>query len=92
LADVLQREKFDRYLTTPEREEFLEALVEQVTFIQPTEEIRVCRDSRDDKFFELAVAGNADYIITGDDDLLVLNPYRGIAILTAAEFLAAVKP
>ena len=88
LADVLERAKFDRYLTGSEREEFLEALVERAIFVEPTEEIRVCRDARDDKFLELAVTGSADCIITGDSDLLTLNPFRGIPIVTAAQFLA----
>lgn len=46
LAEVLQREKFDRYVTAAEREEFLEAFVERATFIEPTEEIRIRRDAK----------------------------------------------
>ena len=91
LAEVLEREKFDRYVTAFEREEFLEAYVERATFIEPTEEIRICRDAKDDKFLELAVSGGAAYLISGDNDLRSLNPFRGIAIVTAAEFLAATE-
>lgn len=89
LAEVLQREKFERYVTAAEREEFLVAFVERALFVEPTEEIRVCRDANDDKFLELAVSGMAAYIISGDADLLVLHPFRGIAIMTATEFLQA---
>jgi putative PIN family toxin of toxin-antitoxin system len=64
LADVLDRDKFDRYLTGSDREEFLVAFVERAIFVEPTEEIRVCRDARDNKFLELAVNGSADCIIT----------------------------
>jgi putative PIN family toxin of toxin-antitoxin system len=88
LAEVLQREKFDRYVTAAEREEFLEAFIERATVLEPTEEIRICRDAKDDKFLELAVSGGATYLISGDNDLRSLNPFRGIAIVTAAEFLA----
>lgn len=91
LADVLVRDKFDRYVTGSEREEFLEALVERAIFVEPTEEIRECRDARDNKFLELAVCGCADCIITGDSDLLSMNPFRGIYILTAAQFLASIR-
>ncbi|MFO1434068.1 MAG: putative toxin-antitoxin system toxin component, PIN family [Candidatus Competibacteraceae bacterium] len=91
LAEVLQREKFDRYVTAAEREEFLEAFVERATFIEPTEEIRICRDAKDDKFLELAVSGGATYLVSGDDDLRSLNPFREIAIVTAAEFLTATE-
>lgn len=89
LAEVLQREKFDRYVTASEREEFLEAFVERATFIEPTEQLRICRDAKDDKFLEVAVNGKADYLITGDADLRSLSPFRSLAIVTAAEFLAA---
>ena len=91
LAEVLQREKFERYVTAAEREEFLVAFVERVLFMEPTEEIHACRDAKDDKFLELAVSGRATYIISGDDDLLVLHPFRDIAIMTAAEFLQATE-
>lgn len=87
-AEVLQREKFDRYVTAAEREEFLEAFVERATFLEPSAEIRICRDAKDDKFLELAVSGGAAYLISGDNDLLSLNPFRGIVIGTASEFLA----
>jgi len=91
LAAVLQREKFDRYVTPIEREEFLEAFVERATFIEPMEEIRTCRDAKDDKFLELAVSGGAVYLISGDKDLRTLNPFRDIKIITAAEFLTAIE-
>ena len=48
---------------------------------------KACRDAKDDKFLDLAVNGNADYIITGDKDLLVLNPFRDIHITSPADFV-----
>lgn len=87
LVDVLSRPKLDRYLTQGEREEFLEALVERIELVEATHGIRVCRDPRDDKFLDLALAGAARAIVTGDEDLLVLHPFRGIEILTPAAFL-----
>jgi hypothetical protein len=48
--------------------------------------IVVCRDVKDNKFLELAVSGNADIIITGDQDLLVLNPFQDIKITTPENF------
>ena len=50
--------------------------------------IRACRDPRDDMFLEVAVAGHADVIVSGDEDLRVLSPFEGIAIMGPAEFLA----
>ena len=51
------------------------------------ERVTACRDSTDDKFLELAVNGRADLIVTGDRDLLVLNPFRGVAIIEPAAFV-----
>ncbi len=50
------------------------------------EKITGCRDPDDDKFLELAVNGHADAIISGDEDLLVIDTFRGIPIITPAAF------
>ena len=50
-----------------------------------------CRDAKDNKYLELAVNGSATHIITGDADLLVMNPFRGIAIVAPQEFLESIK-
>ena len=55
-----------------------------------TEQIASCRDPHDDKFLELAVSGRADMIVSGDADLLALNPFRGIPIVTPAMFVQEV--
>lgn len=47
LADVLRREKFDRYATRKIRDEFLRALIQESVFIEVTEKIDVCRDAKD---------------------------------------------
>lgn len=89
LEEVLYRPKFDRYLTKERRQEFLEDLTENAQFIDVTEQINECRDPKDNKYLELALSGQAECIVTGDDDLLVLNPWSGIEILTVQEFLAS---
>ena len=90
LDDVLRRPRFDRYATLERREEFLRNLMLGVEPVEVIESVRACRDPKDDKILELAVNGNADYIVTGDDDLLVMNPFRDIEIVRPAEFLTAV--
>jgi len=60
--------------------------VEAESFI-PTESVTVCRDLTDDHLLSLAIEADADCIVTGDKDLLVLNPFRGIPIVTPAEFI-----
>jgi predicted nucleic acid-binding protein len=51
--------------------------------------LKARRDPDDDKFLETAIAGEADCLVTGDGDLLVLDPFRGVRILTARAFLEA---
>ena len=87
LADVLTREKFDKYVSFKERQEFYVHYLETVEMIDIMEVITDCRDSKDNKFLETAVSGKAQIIVSGDDDLLVLNPYRNIEILTPRQFL-----
>lgn len=55
--------------------------------MQPSESIDECRDPKDNKYLELAISGHAESLITGDEDLLVLNPFRNIKIITVLEFL-----
>lgn len=55
----------------------------------PQHSVTACRDPKDNKFLEAALSGHADCIVTGDADLLVLNPFEGIPILRPAEFLAS---
>ena len=87
IEKVLFRPKFDKYLDDFSKTFFLAALKDNAIFIEPTETITDCRDPKDNKFLEIAVASNAPFIITGDDDLLVLNPYRDINILKSGDFL-----
>ena len=86
-ANVLRRDKFDHYVRRRIREEFLRTLIKEATFVEITETIQACRDSKDDKFLELAVSGGAPCLITGDEDLLILNPFREISILSPRQFL-----
>jgi putative PIN family toxin of toxin-antitoxin system len=87
LNEVLSRKKFDKYLPEEKRKRFLAVLAKDAELIEITEEIAECRDPKDNKFLELAVCGRADCIISGDKDLLELNPFCGIAVLNPEEFL-----
>lgn len=87
LADVLRRDKFAPYVSVEERDEFVQSLVHESRPIDITELVRECRDPNDDQILEVAVNGRAEYIVTGDADLLSMDPFRGIRIVTPAEFL-----
>jgi uncharacterized protein len=87
LREVLSRSKFDRYIDFAIRLEFITQFIQQSELITINESVIACRDSKDDKFLELAVNGKADYLITGDKDLLVLHPFRNIQIISPSDFL-----
>jgi putative PIN family toxin of toxin-antitoxin system len=85
---VLLRPRFDRYASPALRQEFFDRYRRIVEIIAIPSPILACRDPRDDKFLSLAVFGEAELLISGDADLLVLNPFRGINVLTPAGYLA----
>jgi uncharacterized protein len=70
------------------RQKFLDDFLELADIIEVTTTIADCRDPKDNKFLELAISGNANYILTNDKDLLVLHPYQAIKIITPADFLS----
>lgn len=87
LNQTLGRTDFARYVTEDERMEFLVVLLREARLVEVTVHVGECRDPRDNKFLELAISGNAECIVSGDQDLLVLHPFRGISIVTPRGFL-----
>lgn len=87
LAEALARPKFARALTGDRRREILELLSAAALWVEPREKIQDCRDSKDNRYLELALAAGATVIVSGDEDMLVLNPWRGIQVLRPARFL-----
>lgn len=87
LNDVLRRDKFNKYVSERERLEFLAALLRESVLISVTTIITDCRDPKDNKFLALAIDGHANCIVSSDDDLLILNPFRSMPIIKPASFL-----
>ena len=88
LIEKLHSPKFDRYVRRERRDALLERVASLVEIIDVLQSIRASRDPKDDKFLEAAVNGRADMIVTGDKDLLDLDPFRGMAIVTPGAYLA----
>lgn len=88
LADVLEREKFDRYVSLADREEFLRRVLQVATTLPVLTEVADCRDADDNRLLALALDSESDYILTGDQDLLTMNPWRRIEIISPRAFLA----
>jgi putative PIN family toxin of toxin-antitoxin system len=87
LYEVLNREHLQRYIDEDDIQAFLAALTREAEWVDVDVRITVCRDAKDDKFLELAVSGHATHIVSGDSDLLALNPFQGILILPPQAFL-----
>uniref|UniRef100_E6QKD2 PIN domain-containing protein n=1 Tax=mine drainage metagenome TaxID=410659 RepID=E6QKD2_9ZZZZ len=87
LQNVLSRSRFDRLASAAKRAQLFDEYLANVELILVVSPIRACRDPRDDKFLALAYDGRADALITGDDDLLALHPFHGIAILSPTDYL-----
>ena len=92
LDQVMQRDRFDRYLARGARSDFVALLRTYLHFypVTPEDESALqppCRDAKDNKFLALAQVCRADVLVSSDDDLLVLHPWREMPVLRPAEFL-----
>ena len=89
LANVLGRPRIrDKYnVTEADIRAILDLILLKGELVQPGDLITESRDPKDDIFLSVAVAGLAELIVSGDDDLLSLTPFRGITILSPAAFI-----
>jgi putative PIN family toxin of toxin-antitoxin system len=88
IVEVLDRPKFARAIPLARRQRLLQILRSAAVWFEPAVRVTDCRDPKDDKYLELALAAGAEIIVSSDDDLLVLHPWRGVRILRPADYLA----
>jgi hypothetical protein len=88
---VLRRPKFRRAISRQRREQIVDLLAAAARFVEPTEQVQDCRDDKDNAYLEVALAAGAEIIVTGDADLLALDPWRGVRIIGPAEYVARVE-
>jgi putative PIN family toxin of toxin-antitoxin system len=88
ILEVLQRPRIAPKIA-PFFLDNLREMLAAAELVTITKRVTACRDPKDDKFLELAVNGHADVIVSGDDDLLVLDTFQGIPIITPAAFARA---
>jgi putative PIN family toxin of toxin-antitoxin system len=84
--EVVKRPKFRRYFTQSDIEELLETIDEYGEFIIVKSKIEICRDAKDNFLLSLAVDGKADFLLTGDQDLLMIEKIGKINIITISSF------
>jgi uncharacterized protein len=87
LEEKIHHPKFDKYQSLQKRIAFFNSFRLFALNIPVRANVVACRDPKDDKFLSLGVEAEAMCIITRDEDLLVLNPFQGIPIVTTADFL-----
>lgn len=90
MSEVLGRPRFRRYVREEVARNFLYSMAREAEWVETPAEVIASRDPKDNKFLSLALSGRATHIITGDKDLLVLDPFREIRILNPADFLSSV--
>ena len=88
LLDVLHRPRLARFLNPGLRTGLLNELLASGVHFVPAVRVTDCRDAKDNKYLELALAADAAVLVSSDEDLLVLHPWRGVRILRPATYLA----
>jgi putative PIN family toxin of toxin-antitoxin system len=94
IVSVLYRPSLRQHfpqMAEPAQLERVLTLFERAEVVEPGEDVSVCRDPGDDKFFACALAGRARYIVTEDKDILAVGEYRNIQSITAAEFMSVLE-
>jgi uncharacterized protein len=89
LKTRIYKPKFNKYISDEERQDFLEVVKKYSQFIEIKTQLDICRDPDDNKFLELAKDANAEFLITGDQDLLSLKTLAKYQnqIITPRDFL-----
>jgi uncharacterized protein len=85
--DVVSRPKLKKYFSDKDLTKILDSINDHADFIEVTADVDICRDKKDNFLLALCEDGKADYLITGDDDLLVLKKFKKTTILKIADYL-----
>jgi len=86
LKEVMRRPKFRKYITETQASDFYSLVKDRIDVISPKSQISICRDPNDDFLLAICRDAEIDFMITGDKDLLSLNPFEKTRILTLSEF------
>ena len=89
LGDTLFNERFRKYRPVSELAILFDLYVKSTFKIRIAETFDLCRDPKDNRFLDLAYGGRADYLITGDRDLLALDPFYKTRIVAISDFIAS---
>lgn len=88
LIDVVHRPKLRKYFSSDDIRELMALLEMKALFVEIKEHVFDCRDAKDNFLLDLCISGNADYLVTGDADLIALHPFRSTKIIHYRDFEA----
>ena len=86
ISEVSSRPKFKNIFTAKRIKELFSLLDSYAIVVSPSQKVNVCRDGKDNFLLEVALEGEADYLVTGDEDLLVLDPFHNTKIVKPKDF------
>ena len=89
--EVVKRPKFEKHFSKQDIEKIFEYFDQYGELIKVTSDINICRDQKDNFLLNLSTNSNADYLITGDKDLLILGKIKNTKILTFTEFIQIIE-
>ena len=86
ISELSSRPKFKNIFTAKRIKELFSLLDSYAIVVSPSQKVNVCRDGKDNFLLEVALEGEADYLVTGDEDLLVLDPFHNTKIVKPKDF------
>jgi len=87
VLEVVSRPKMKKYFTDQDVTSLLDGISEHADLVEVTSEINICRDKKDNFLLSLCVDGKADYLLTGDEDLLVIKKFKKTSIIKIGDYL-----
>jgi len=87
VLEVVSRPKMKKYFTDQDVTSLLDGISEHADLVEVTSEINICRDKKDNFLLSLCVDGKVDYLLTGDEDLLVIKKFKKTSIIKIGDYL-----
>jgi len=87
VLEVVSRPKMKKYFTDQDVTSLLDGISEHADLVEVTSEINICRDKKDNFLLSLCVDGKAHYLLTGDEDLLVIKKFKKTSIIKIGDYL-----
>ena len=86
-VSVLMRPKFQKYFDTVNVADILNGFIKLLTLVHVDSTVKLCRDPNDDFIIQLAISSEADFLITGDNDILILESFGNCQFISLSEFI-----